>query len=234
MKSNTKKISFKEQTLYIGMDVHNKNWMITILSKNLFLKRFSQGPDPTQLVKHLKKNYQGAEYKCVYEAGYSGFWIAEALNKESIKCIVVNPADIPTTNKQKNQKTDKIDSKRLAELLRSGLLQGIYIPSNEDLEDRSLLRTRLTLVKMQTSTKNRIKSFLNFYGIKISEEQLSKHWSKNYINYLNSIRFEQSSGQYSFENLLRQLEFLRMEILKITREIRGLADKEKYREEWVF
>jgi len=231
MSTNIRKISFKGQVLYIGMDVHKKSWSITILSENMLLKRYVQDkPEPKMLLNHLRKHYPEGTYKCVYEAGYSGFWIAEALTKGGIDCIVVNAADIPTTNKQKDRKTDKADSKKLAEFLRAGLLQGIYIPSRESQEDRSLLRVRRILIKTQTATKNRIKSYLSFYGISITDDEVSKHWSKNYIKYLNSIRLTQPSGQLAFEALLKQLNYLRGEILLITREIRKLAETEKYRE----
>jgi len=229
MNTNITKISFKGQVLYIGMDVHKKGWLITILSKNLCLRQYSQESKPQILINHLQKHYPGATYKCVYEAGYSGFWIAEALIKAGIDCMVVNAADIPTTNKQNDRKTDTVDSKKLAEFLRAGLLHGIYIPSRESQEDRSLTRVRGTLVRTQTATKNRIKSFLSFYGISIADDKVSKHWSKNYLEYLNSIRLSQQSGQLAFEALLKQLNYLRSEVLLITRKIRELAETEKYK-----
>jgi transposase len=230
MSTKIRKISFKGQVLYIGMDVHKKNWSVTILSENMLLKHFTQDPEPDMLIKHLQKNYPDAVYKCVYEAGYSGFWIAEALIEGGVDCIIVNAADIPITNKQKDRKTDKADSKKLAEYLRAGLLHGIYKPSVESQEDRSLLRVRETLVKSQTATKNRIKSYLSFYGIRIPKEVVSKHWSKNYLSYLRTIKFAHPSGQIGFETLLRELDFLRGEILLITRQIRELASTEKYKE----
>jgi hypothetical protein len=55
---------------------------------------------------------------------------------------VVNPADIPTTDKERKQKEDKRDSRKIARSLENGELQGIYIPSEEDIEDRALLRFR--------------------------------------------------------------------------------------------
>ncbi len=229
MSTNIRKISFKGQVLYIGMDVHKEKWSITILSENLCLKHYTQDSDPKMLIKHLKKHYPGATYRSVYEAGYSGFWIAEALIESGIDCIVVNAADIPTTNKQKDRKTDKADSKKLAEYLRAGLLHGIYIPSREAQEDRSLLRVRRILIKTQTATKNRIKSHLNFLGIKIPKEQVTKHWSKNYLNYLRTIKLEYESGQTAFEILLNELDYLRAEILKVTKKIRELSGTEKYK-----
>jgi transposase len=66
---------------------------------------------------------------------------------------VVNPADIPTTNKEKVQKNDKRDSQKIAKALRNGDLVPIYVPSSKTIEDRSLVRTRSLLVRDSTRTK---------------------------------------------------------------------------------
>jgi len=52
----------------------------------------------------LNRNFPGATYHAVYEAGYSGFWIHDRLREKGIDCIVVNPADIPTTDKERSGK----------------------------------------------------------------------------------------------------------------------------------
>lgn len=228
MKATTKTFSFKGEELYIGIDVHLRSWMITILSKHLFIKRFSQEPDASRLIKFLETHYPGTKIKCVYESGYFGFWLSRSLTQAGIDCIVVNPADIPITHKHKDQKTDKIDSKVLAELLRAGLLKGVYIPSQEVHEDRNLLRVRSQLVRSQTAIKSRIKAYLAFYGIKIPEEHLSRYWNKNYVAYLKTIEFTRESGKEAFKALLRHLDYLRKDILDITKSIRKLGRSVEY------
>lgn len=231
MKTTTKTLSFKGEELYIGIDVHLRSWMVTVLSQNLFVKRFSQEADAARLIKFLGTHYPGAKIKCVYESGYFGFWLARSLHQNGIECIVVNPADIPVTHKHKEQKTDKIDSKVLAELLRAGLLKGIYVPPQEVHEDRNLIRVRSQLVRSQTALKCRIKAYLAFYGFKIPEEHLSRHWSRNYVEYLKTIEFTKASGKEAFNALLRHLEYLRTDILDITRKIRILSKSEEYNQE---
>lgn len=49
-------------------------------------------------------------YFSAYEAGFSGLWPHYKLTELGINNIVVNPADIPTTQKEKVQKEDKRDS----------------------------------------------------------------------------------------------------------------------------
>src|SRR5690606_38278969 len=84
-----------------------------------------------------------------------------------IKSIVVNPADIPTTSKEKVQKGDARDSQKIARSLKNGELVPIYIPSLSSLGDRGLLRLRKTVVNDTTGIKNRIKASLHFNGISI-------------------------------------------------------------------
>jgi len=102
------------------------------------------------------------------------------------KSIVVNPADIPTTDKERVNKEDKRDSRKIARSLSSGNLVPIYIPSIKNQRDRSLLRTRAMLVKDSTRYKNRIKSFLCFYGISIDDafKNPESHWSNRFMEWL--------------------------------------------------
>ncbi len=59
---------------------------------------------------------------------------------------MVNPADIPTTSKEKVQKEDARDSRKIARSLKNSELAPIYIPSLASLGDRGLLRLRKTAV----------------------------------------------------------------------------------------
>ena len=54
--------------------------------------------------------------------------------------MVVNPADIPTTDKDRKQKEDARDSRKIAEQLAASSLVGIHIP-NIEIEDVSRFKT---------------------------------------------------------------------------------------------
>ena len=83
----------------------------------MVLQTYSMNPDPAELARHLKKNYPGGIYRSAYEAGFCGFWIHEKLTGLGIENIVIHAADVPTTNKEKVNKTDKVDSKKIARKL---------------------------------------------------------------------------------------------------------------------
>jgi transposase len=224
------KLTFEGQQIYVGMDVHKKSWSISIFTEEFEHKTFTQPPDVDTLVNYLKRNFPGASYKAVYEAGYSGFWIHDRLKEHGVQCLVVNPADVPTKDKERTRKTDRVDCRKLARSLRSGEIEGIYVPSRPKVEDRSLIRTRHSMVRKQTRCKNQIKSILHFYGIQIPEELANSHWSKRFITWIEAIRMERASGNFALKVHLEELNNMRKIIADITRGIRILAGSEEYRQ----
>lgn len=62
-------------------------------------------------------------------------------------------------------KTDKLDARGLAILLRNGTLPSIWIPPSEIRDKRELPRMRLVMVHMRTMLKNRIHATFAKYGI---------------------------------------------------------------------
>lgn len=233
MQEQVNQLNFNGENIYVGFDVHLKSWKVTVMTDKLTIKTFSQAPSPDVLYQYLNKNFPGAVYHSAYEAGFCGYWIHNKLVSLGINSIVVNPADIPTTDKEKVQKEDSRDSRKIARSLRSGELIGIYVPSLKTLEDRTLLRTRTMMVKDLTRYKNRIKSFLYFHGIEFPE-QFSKpgtHWSKRFIHWLENISMPEASGKIALNALITGSTNLRSSILQINRQIRQLSDTTVYKEQ---
>lgn len=217
--------------LFIGIDIHLKSWHVTICSKTMILQSFSQPPEVEALLKYLRKHYPNCIYNSVYEAGFSGFWIHRKLVSSGINNIVVNPSDVPTTDKEKRQKRDKVDSLKLAMTLRSTSLKGIYVPSIEEQEDRSLIRIRKQLVHDVSRYKNRIKSHLYFKGITIPEEFLrsSGYWKKSFKQWLNEKQLATPIGSIALKKQLDALYKLEDQLKEINELIRKLAKSDRFK-----
>ena len=224
------KLDFSGQSIYVGLDVHKKSWSVSIFSEQCEHKKFTQPPEADKLVHYLKRNFPGANYHSVYEAGFSGFWTHNQLQENGVNCIVVHPADVPTTNKERTTKRDRIDCRKLARHLRSGELKGIYVPTRPQMEDRSLVRTRQSLVRKQTRCKNQIKSFLFFYGLDLPEEVVRSRWSQKFLHQLEQIRMERDSGNLAFKAHLEELKQLKILIASVNRGIILLSREPAYRE----
>jgi transposase len=224
--------TFAGQSIYVGIDVHRKNWKVSILTETLPYKTFSAPPDSDKLDAYLRSHFPGATFYSAYEAGFSGFWLHRELTRLGIKSLVVNPADIPTTDKERKQKEDIRDSRKLAQTLRAGQLRGIYIPGEKTQQDRLLLRVRGTIVRDLTRIKNRIKALLYFQGIVYPLQFASNgsHWSNAFIKWLESLPFDHKSGKSALGIYLESVKHKRSLQLRITRQIRELSQSPEYGE----
>ena len=100
------RLDFTGQDIYVGLDTGKKSWKVCILTKDFEHKTFSKPPEPKVLVGYLRKHFPGAKYQCVYEAGYFGFWVHDALRQHGVECVVTHPADVPTKDKERRNRND--------------------------------------------------------------------------------------------------------------------------------
>jgi transposase len=221
------KMDFTNRKIYIGLDVHKKNWNVSIFVEKQYFKAFQQAPKPDVLIKYLHDNFPGGIYECAYEAGFCGFWIQRELSDKGISCIVVNPADIPITNKERNNKRDPVDSKRIASALEDGKLNPIYIPSIQLEADRRIVRLRKTITNDLTRSKNRIKSELFLIGIEIPGKY--KGWSKPFIEWLKALDLEHKNWRSTLDVTIQRMEQLRSQLLLLNRDIRKLIKEDRYK-----
>jgi transposase len=223
MTKQNKHPDFSDIKLFIGIDTHSNSWKVTIRTNDIVLKTFSMNPSPEELSKHLNKNYPNAIYYSVYEAGFCGFWIHRELLKFGINNIVINPADVPVKQKEKQHKQDKIDSQKLARELANGSLDPIFVPNKEQESLKAVSRRREQIRKRSTQIKNRIKQFLHNRGIDIPHRSEVSHWSGRFIHWLKNIPFEQSNNKYYLDSLLVDFENERKQMLHILKHIRHLV-----------
>jgi transposase len=213
-------VDFSGQRFYIGIDVHMKQWVVTIRSQQMELKTFSMNPSAEELHRYLDRHYPGGCYNSVYEAGFCGFWIHRKLCHYGINNMVIHPADVPTSHKEKTNKADKVDSRKLARELENGSLKALYVPDEFHQQLRSLRRLRYRSVQNQTRVKNRIKGHLHYYGIKIPPQRELGHWSGRFIQWLQSLRFANPSAKDYLDFCMEELAQHRERTAKITRQLR--------------
>ena len=225
------KISFKGQKIFIGIDVHKRNWDVAIAPEVGNVKRHTQKASAKELFDFLKKHYPDGDYLAVYESGFSGFSTYYALKEVGIECMIIHAADVPTTQYEEVMKSDKIDSVKLVRSLKAGLLKGIYIREKENIDDRSVVRIRKTIQKQLSGYKSRVKHMLHCNGVEIPErfERPGSMWSKVFIRWLKEDVQLLSSTRNSLDLLIRQVETIRMTLLEATKVIRTLSQTERYR-----
>lgn len=218
------KLSFLGERIFCGIDVHKLSWRVNIRSEEFELEDYSQYPDEEVLLSHLQRNYPDAEYELVYEAGFSGFSLQRSLQSKGIKCLVINAADVPSSDKDKRRKSDCIDARKLSKALENGL-KGVFVPQPEMEHIRSLVRQRNRLVQDQTRCKARIKHLLLFSGLKVKEDNC---WSGGYIKRLEELDCGDIPLRQALDLALQEYQSIRGLTLQATRHIRTLSRQEPY------
>jgi transposase len=166
--------------IFIGIDVHKKNYFVTAVVDNNVIKRDTIPGDPNYLVAYLKKNFKNEDCYSAYEAGFSGFGLHYCLMSNGINNIVVHPASIEIASRER-VKTDKRDSKKIAIQLASGRLKSVFVPDKQREDFRLITRLKETLVNDRAKKAIQLKSLLFYLGktkfddnSKISNRQIEK------------------------------------------------------------
>lgn len=218
--SQNKTLDFKGQKFFIGNDTHKTHWDITIRHAGIKLKQLSIDPSPQVLADYMNTHYPGGEYYSVYEAGFSGYWAHRQLCQLGIHNIIIHAADVPTSDKERRRKNDRVDSNKLSRELENGSLEPIYVPSVTHQALRSMVHLLDRDASHQTRLKNRIKMFLHFWGVSIPPHSEYVHWSRRFIAHLQQITFDSRLAKQDFDHMLYELEQARNNILRIKRKLR--------------
>lgn len=225
----TKQSDFSNLQLYVGIDVHKKQWSVSVYSASAHHRTFSQPPTPQALKSYLDHTFPGAKVICAYEACKFGYWIYRELISYGYQCLVVNPADIPTSNKENSDKTDPSDSRKIGKALRAGLLTSIHVPDQHTEGDRQIFRYRKRLMADLTRVKNRIKDKFLFTGTLIPEEFDNSNWSKAFLLWLKQVEMPDAHTRLTVDMLLEQYHFLYRHFLKTSVEVRKLQREGRYK-----
>ena len=100
------------------------------------------------------------------EASRNYSWLVDEMEQSGHRPILCNPLEAKRRMGLTN-KTDKLDAKGLAILLRNGTLPEVWIPPSELRDQRELLRLRIFLVRLRTRVKNRIHGTLARFNVQV-------------------------------------------------------------------
>ena len=156
-----------KDSMYIGMDVHQKTIDVTVAEEGRDGKvwRFGTiGGDLKAVDRMLEKllGYKRALH-FVYEAGPCGFVLQRHLKGRGQDCAVVSPTAVPKKSSDR-VKTDRRDADKLATSHRSGQLRAIHVPEPQDEAMRDLVRAREDAVEARRRERQHLNSFCLRHG----------------------------------------------------------------------
>jgi transposase len=159
-KTESPKERLMNETKYIGMDVHMAMTVIAVVdSAGRVLAEAIIETKAATLLDFLKS--QRGTLAVTFEEGTQAAWLYDLIRPHVARVVVCDPRKLPA----QNNKGDKPDAKRLAELLRTNGLKGVYHGEQSTQAVKEFARSYSGLLNDSTRVKNRIKSLFRGRGI---------------------------------------------------------------------
>lgn len=214
----------RDYDVFAGLDVDKKSISVTFTDHQGLLKSMRMPYSVDHLVNHVRKHYGDKKVAFAYEAGPTGYGLYDGLVAQQYPCLIVSPSMIPKAPGQR-VKTNRLDSRGIAENLRGGQLKSIHVPTTLYRELRHLTQLRDALVSEAVAMKQRIKSLLLMEGLEFPPAPAGSQWSFLVKDKLRKLPCS-AVVRFKLDQLLDNLEFGEKQVLKATREIRRFCQND--------
>src|SRR3954449_1892437 len=155
---------------WVGIDLHRRRSQIAVVDEQGELTLSRRIINDRQTLLELLAGVEG-ETHVALEATYGWEWLAELLEDAGYDLHLAHPLRTRAIAAAR-VKTDAIDARTLAQLLRADLLPEAYIAPRELRDLRELLRHRAALTQMRSALKNRVHAILARQGVQHGHTKL--------------------------------------------------------------
>lgn len=202
--------------VFAGLDVDKKSMSVVFTDHADSKRSLRMAHSATPLLNYVRKHFVGKRVAFAYEAGPTGFGLHDELARQAYTCVVAAPSKVPRAPGER-VKTNRLDSRKLAESLRGGQLHGIHVPSARYRNLRHLVQLRDTHVRQLMASKLRIKSLLLYEGIPFPDPQ--EKWRARAMRELGTLPCSEPV-RFKLDDLLNTLHFHFQAAAAATKQIR--------------
>ncbi|MHB9154781.1 MAG: IS110 family RNA-guided transposase [Endomicrobiales bacterium] len=151
------------------------------------------------------------------ESTYNWYYFVDIAEEYAAKVYLANSYELKAFAKR-NKKTDKIDARLIADVLRKGYLPSVAIPEKPVRAIKELLHCRMSLVNERTRNISRLKSLLDRHGLTSTGDFTS-------LKRLQSIPVTELPAvcQIAADNWIEQIDSLTKRIYRVERSLQTIA-----------
>lgn len=217
-----------EVTTYVGMDAHKKELFLARLigdERTPVTWRVPNEPQAIRrVVRTLEREAPGPVAIC-YEAGPCGYALHRQMTTPRVRCQVIAPALIPRKPGDR-VKTDRRDARKLAELLRAGLLTEVQPPTVAEEAVRDLCRAREDAREDLQRCQHRLSKWFLRRGLHFS----GRHWTRAHRRWIDSHAWSQAAEQMVVDEYVLALDQAEGRLNALNVRLHEMAASEPYRE----
>jgi transposase len=156
---------------YVRLDVHKASICVAVLNAAGKLVMESVVETSAATILDFLKGLRG-RVEVTFEEGTHAAWLYDVLHKTKAGVVVCDPRKNRLL--QDGNKSDRVDARKLAQLLRAGLLSPVYHGEHGTRDLKELVRSYQYLVEDSTRTMNRIKALYRSRAIQCAGTDVYK------------------------------------------------------------
>jgi transposase len=188
-------------TKFIGLDVHKTTISASVLDQDGKLVMQSVFATHATAILGFINGLRGT-LRVTFEEGTHSAWLYDLLHSQVTEVLVCNPRKNALL--KSGNKSDRIDSRKLAELLRGRMLSPVYHGQTSTLTVKELGRTYITLTQDTTRVMGRLKALYRSQAIASEGKKLyTRRRRESWLALLL-----QAGQRYRAELMFQQLELL--------------------------
>src|SRR5436190_14544802 len=211
-----------QKMIYVGIDLHRKRSQIAALDEQGTELLSCRVANHAEALKVILAEL-GGELQVALEATYGWEWLADLLEQEGHELHLSHPLRTKAIAAAR-VKTDAVDARTLAHLLRTDLLPEAYVAPRELRDLRDLLRHRVVLTRMRSALKNRVHALLARQGVQPTHADLFGPGGRRF---LTELRLREPARRRLDSNLVL-IDCFDREIEQTSREIDARAKQDPY------
>jgi transposase len=218
----------KNITTYVGVDAHKKDLFIAMLIGDQTTPvawQVANEPNAVRrLVRKLEREAPGPVRMC-YEAGPCGYALQRQVATPRVSCQVIAPALIPRKPGDR-VKTNRRDARKLAELLRAGLLTEVRPPTPEEEAVRDLCRARDDVREDLQRCRHRLGKLLLRRGLHYH----GRNWTRGHRQWVDSLQWTQPAERVVVDDYRLAIDQQEARLLELDAHLTEIAQADPYRE----
>lgn len=207
---------------YVGIDVGKARCRAALMNQKGIIESEFFFENNTRGISNLASVLTIEDRVVMESSGNLWLNIYDALDSRNIRVVLANPMKTKAIASAR-VKTDKVDARILAHLLRADLVAESYVPPAGVRELRALVRHRLSLVKMRTMIKNKVHALTDRYGYRC---EYSDMFGKAGTEWLRSLELGELD-RLVLENHLSLIESINAQIGRVDEAIRKRASQDE-------
>jgi transposase len=207
-------------TKYIGMDVHKESTSIAVMNEAGKIVMECVIETKANTILQCIEGLRG-DLHVTFEEGTSAGWLYDLLKPHVTELIVCDPRK--NASMREDNQNDKIDARRLAELLRIDHLTPVYHGEHGLRTLKELVRSYLTVTKDLVRVKTRVKAIYRSWAIPCNGKEVYAACHRaEWLEKINELGVRRRAEFY-----YQQLDALRVLRQGVRRELLAESKKQK-------